>query len=35
LDDPDLIKRHPFFKGIEWDKMEVKKMASPIKMMLV
>jgi len=31
LDDPDIIKRHPFFKGIEWDKLEVKKFPSPIK----
>ncbi len=32
LDDPDIIKRHPFFKGIDWDKLEVKKVQSPIKL---
>jgi len=31
LDDPEIIKRHPFFKGLEWDKLEVKKLPSPIK----
>jgi len=31
LDDADVIKRHPFFKGTEWDKLEVKKVPSPIK----
>jgi len=31
FDELDLIKRHPFFKGLEWDKLEVKKLPSPIK----
>lgn len=31
LDDPDIIKRHPFFKGIDWEKLSVKKVSSPIK----
>mmetsp|Transcript_19481 Transcript_19481/g.27178 ORF Transcript_19481/g.27178 Transcript_19481/m.27178 type:complete len:694 (-) Transcript_19481:65-2146(-) len=34
LDDPDIIKRHPFFRGIEWEKLEVKKFPSPIKFTL-
>jgi hypothetical protein len=35
LDDPDIIKRHPFFKGIDWEKIEVKKFPSPIKVSAV
>jgi len=31
LDDPDVIKRHPFFRGVEFEKLEVKKLPSPIK----
>eukprot|EP01116_Phalansterium_solitarium_P024102 TRINITY_DN8717_c0_g2_i1.p1 TRINITY_DN8717_c0_g2~~TRINITY_DN8717_c0_g2_i1.p1 ORF type:complete len:755 (-),score=332.11 TRINITY_DN8717_c0_g2_i1:955-3219(-) len=31
LDEPDMIKRHPFFKGIDWDKLAVKALVSPIK----
>jgi len=31
LDDPDKIKRQPFFKGIDWDKLAVKALVSPIK----
>eukprot|EP01114_Cavostelium_apophysatum_P012722 TRINITY_DN2910_c0_g1_i1.p1 TRINITY_DN2910_c0_g1~~TRINITY_DN2910_c0_g1_i1.p1 ORF type:complete len:655 (-),score=195.25 TRINITY_DN2910_c0_g1_i1:52-2016(-) len=31
FDDLEIIKRHPFFKGLEWDKLEVKKFVSPIK----
>jgi len=32
LDDIDIIKRHPFFKAVDWDKLEVKKVPSPIKL---
>jgi len=31
LDDPDVIKRHAFFRGIDFEKLEVKKLPSPIK----
>jgi len=31
LDDPDVMKRHPFFRGVDWEKLEVKKVSSPIK----
>jgi len=32
LDDIDIIKRHPYFKGLDWEKLEVKKLLSPIKL---
>lgn len=31
LDDAERMKRHPFFAGIDWEKLEVKKVQSPIK----
>jgi len=31
LEDPEIVKRHPFFRGIDWEKLEVKKVSSPIK----
>lgn len=31
FDDEDVIKRHPFFTGIDWEKLAVKKVASPFK----
>ncbi len=33
LDDPDRIKKHAFFKGIDWEKLEVKKLESPVKIL--
>jgi len=32
LYDTDIMKRHPFFKGIDWEKLEVKKCVSPFKL---
>jgi serine/threonine protein kinase len=31
LDDEDAIKKHPFFTGIDWEKLSVKKVLSPFK----
>jgi len=34
LDEIDEIKHHPFFKGIDWEKLSVKKLQSPFKIEL-
>jgi len=31
VDDVDVMKRHPFFKGLNWEKLEVKAVPSPLK----
>lgn len=32
LDDADIIKRHPFFKQIDWEALEVKRVTPPLKL---
>jgi serine/threonine protein kinase len=34
LCDPDAMKRHPYFKGIDWHQLLVKKIKSPYKIQL-
>jgi hypothetical protein len=31
MQEPDEIKRHPFFKGIDWDKLSQKLVTPPYK----
>ena len=31
LDDEEVMKRHPFFAGIDWQKLALKKVPSPFK----